>query len=162
MTNCADCRTLLVDYERGELDAARDAAMFDHLQRCEACHSEWQADLALVESLRSWSVERELPTAVLAKVRQAMHAEAEPSFVERLRAMLRPSVAAPIAAAIVIAGGFFGYQRVHAPRPTLTGMDYVREHVAQTAGLTSSDRTWSTYVLTSANAGSNSNAGSPP
>lgn len=162
MTNCTDCRLLLVDYERGELDAARDAAMHEHLQSCDACRAEWQADLALVDSLRAWSAEREFPASILAGVRQAMYAEEAPSFLQRLRAALRPAIAAPMAAAVVIAVGYVGYQRAHTPQPTMTGMDYVREHFAQTASLPSSDRAWSTYVLTSANATGNSDAQSQP
>jgi len=163
VTNCSECRALLVEYERGELDAARDAAIYSHLQACDACRAEWRSDLDLIESLReSLRSEREFPTAILAGVRQAMYAERPPSLAERLRAALRPAVAAPVAAAILVVGSILGYQRAHQPQPTLTGMDYVREHVAQTAGLASSDREWATYVLTSENAGTAPNAGSPP
>ena len=161
MTNCADCRLLLVDYERGELDAARDADVHAHLQSCSACHAQWQADLALVDSLRAWSEEREFPSAILAGVRQAMHAERPPSLAERLRAVFRPVVAAPVAAALLIVVGY-GYHRTHLPQPSLTGMDYVREHFAQTASLPSSDRAWSTYVLTSANSPDGSDAPAQP
>jgi anti-sigma factor RsiW len=162
VTNCTDCRLLLVDYERGELDAARDAAMHEHLQACDACRAEYQADLAMVDSLRSWSADREFPASILAGVRQAMYAERAPTFMERLRAVMRPAVAAPMAAAVLIAVGYAGYHRAHTPQPTLTGMDFVREHFAQTASLPSSDRAWSTYVLTSANDTSNANAQPQP
>jgi anti-sigma factor RsiW len=158
--NCNDCRTLLVDYERGELDAQRDAAVFSHIETCADCRAAWRADLALVDALHAWSAPREMPTSILAGVRQEMHAERGPSVLERLRAVLRPAIAAPVAAALLLTVGTIGYQRAHAPAPTLTGMDYVREHVAQTAGLPSSDRVWSTYVLTSANAEGTSDAGS--
>jgi len=161
VTNCTDCRLLLVEYERGELDAARDAAMHEHLKTCDACHAEWQADLELVDSLRAWSVEREFPASILAGVRQAMHAQPAPSFVERLRAALRPAVAAPVAAAVLIAVGY-GYHHSRQAQPTMTGMDFVREHFAQTASLPSSDRAWSTYVLTSANTPDTTDASSQP
>ena len=157
MTSCTECRMLLVDYERGELDAPRDAAMHEHLHTCAQCRAEWQTDLALVDSLRSWAGEREFPPSILAGVRQAMYAERPPTFMERMRAALRPAVAAPMAAAVLIAVVYAGYHHANQPQPTLTGMDFVREHFAQTATLPSSDRTWSTYVLTSANA-SSSNA----
>jgi anti-sigma factor RsiW len=151
VTNCNDCRLLLVDYERGELDPARDAAMHQHLQSCSACREQWEADIALVESLRSWSTPREFPTSILANVRQAMHAERPPTFMERLSAALRPAYAAPVAAALIAVVIYSGYHRMNQPQPTLTGIDFVREHLAQTASLPSSDRAWSTYVLTSAN-----------
>jgi predicted anti-sigma-YlaC factor YlaD len=161
VTNCTDCRLLLVEYERGELDAARDAAMHEHLQSCSVCHAEWQADLELVDSLRSWSTERDFPPSILAGVRQAMYAQPAPSFMDRLRGVLRPAVAAPVAAAVLIAVGY-GYHRSHPPQPSLTGMDYVREHFAQTASLPSSDRAWSTYVLTSSNTPDVSDAATQP
>ena len=158
VTNCNDCRLLLVDYERGELDAVRDAAMHQHLQSCSACREVWESDLTLVDSLRAWAEPREFPTSVLAGVRQAMHAERAPSFAERLRAALRPAFAAPVAAAVLIALIYTGYHRMNEPRPTLTGMDFVREHLAQTASMPSTDRAWSTYVLTSANSISTTDA----
>lgn len=158
MTNCNDCRLLLVDYERGELDAARDAAMHQHLQSCSECRELWEADMALVESLRTWAAPREFPTSILANVRQAMHAEPPPTFMERLRAAFRPAYAAPVAAALIAVVIYSGYHRLNTPQPTLTGMDFVREHFAQTASLPSSDRAWSTYVLTSANTVSSSDA----
>ena len=151
MTNCNDCRLLLVDYERGELDPARDAAMHQHLQSCSECRALWEADMALVESLRAWSAPREFPTSIIANVRQSMHAERPPTFMERLSAAFRPVYAAPVAAAIIGVVLYSGYHRMNAPQPTLTGMDFVREHIAQTASLPSNDRAWSTYVLTSAN-----------
>lgn len=161
MTNCNDCRLLLVDYERGELDDARDAAMHQHLQSCSECREVWEADMALVESLRAWSAPREFPTSIIANVRQAMHAERPPTFMERLGAVLRPAYAAPVAAALVAVVIYSGYHRMNTPAPTLTGMDFVREHLAQTASLPSSDRAWSTYVLTSANTTSSSDASQP-
>jgi anti-sigma factor RsiW len=154
---------LLVDYERGELDAVRDAEMFAHLQACDDCRGLHQADLAMVDSLRAWSAERDFPPSILAGVRQTMRAESAPTLLERLRAAWRPAITAPVAAAVIIAGTIFGYQHARVTQaPTLTGMDFVREHVAQTAGLPSSDRAWSTYVLTSANDGANADGGSQP
>ena len=162
MTNCTDCRTLLVDYERGELDAARDAAVHQHLQSCAACREAWEADVALVDSLRAWSAPLEFPTSILAGVRQAMHAERPPTFVERLRAALRPAFAAPVAAAALLVVAYVGYHKINAQQPTMTGMDYIQEHFAQTASLPSSDRAWSTYVLTSANTASGPDASAQP
>ena len=161
MITCTDSRMLLVDYERGELDAARDAAMHEHLQHCDACRAEWQADLALVEALRAATPVRAFPPSILAGVRQAMYAERQPSFADRLRLVLRPVVAAPMAAAVLVAV-VYGYHQHQASTPTMTGIDYVREHFAQTAALPSSDRAWSTYVLTSANDTGSADAGAQP
>ena len=159
MVDCTDCRTLLIDYERGELDAGRDAAMYEHLLSCADCHAEWQADLAMVDALRTALVEREMPTSILAGVRQVMHADAPPSLAARLRLWFRPVVAAPIAAALIIGGFFIQRHYAPGPQPAMTGMDFVREHVAATADLPSSDRTWTAYILTSANSNSSEPSG---
>lgn len=164
MVDCSDCRTLLVDFERGELDAARDAAMHAHLASCPACHHAWEADLGMVDAIRVALPERDFPTSILAGVRQAMYAESapQPSFLERLRVILRPVVAAPIAAALIV-GGFFVTHRTHeTSQANMSGIDFVREHVAQTADMPSSDRTWSTYILTSANDTAGSGADATP
>lgn len=159
MINCSDCRLILVDYERGELDAVRDAATYAHLQQCSGCRALLEADTEMVDALRAWSAERELPTSVIANVRQAMRTEPAPALMDRWRAILRPVYAAPVAAAVLIVAIFASVHRGPvAPQPSLTGMDFVRDHVAQTASLPSSDRAWSAYVLTSINDSTGSNA----
>ena len=50
---CQNCRRLLTDYQHGELEAATDAAMHEHLRTCAACKAELDADAALTETLKS-------------------------------------------------------------------------------------------------------------
>lgn len=161
---CADCRTQLLDYERGELEAAKDAAIFAHLQTCDACSAILREDRDLVDSLRTTlGAEREMPTAVIAAIRQAMHASAPPSLAQRLRALLRPAIVGPAAAAVIIAavsiaklGGSH-----NAAVPTLPAAYFVRQHVAQTLSSPSTDRAWAAYLLTSVNAESATTTAAP-
>lgn len=161
---CADCQTQLLDYEHGELKAAEDAAVFGHLQSCGACRAILHDDRQLVDSLRaSFGAEREIPTAVIATVRQAMRATAPPAFGQRLRALLRPVIVGPAAAAVIIAAvslAKFGVSH-NETGPALPANYFVRQHVAQTLGLPSTDRAWATYLLTSVNAQSAPDTSAP-
>jgi anti-sigma factor RsiW len=157
---CVDRQKLLTDYVHHQLDAARDAEMYEHVRSCEACRAALDAELELSAAVRAaFAAEFEMPTSVLAGVRQAIRSEQAPSPLARLRLVLRPVVLAPAAAAILIAA-IIGYGEVHrqGQLPTLSSDYFVREHVAQTIGSQSSDRAWSAYLLTSANAESASDA----
>ena len=149
---CARCRTQLLDYEHGELDAPSDAAVFAHLHSCDVCRAAWHEDLALAESLRASFEEKELPMAVVAKVRQAMRGAPAPTFAGRLRELLRPAIVAPTAAALIVAA--IGIAKLDSLRsgPTLSSTYFVRQHIAQTMSSPSTDRAWATYFLASANA----------
>jgi anti-sigma factor RsiW len=153
--NCSACQPLLVDYVHHELDAATDAAVFSHVKTCAACAAQYQHEVQLGEALRrAFADEPDMPTSVLANVRLAMHGETNesPSFSERLRAMLRPRFALPIAAVIaVLTIGVVRVGQNAQPQPNFSTGYYLREHVAQTMGSPVSDRAWSEYVLTSAN-----------
>ena len=61
--SCNDYRDLLLDYEHGELDAASDAQVFEHLQLCPDCKAQWQEDLALTEGLRTAFATATCPSA---------------------------------------------------------------------------------------------------
>ena len=160
--NCSNCRTNLTDYVHHQLDDARDAAVFDHVQSCAACRAELNAELELSEMVRSaLGDDRQMPASVLAGVRQAMWAPQTISALDRLRAVLRPAVLAPAAAAVIIAA-IIGFGQAHRPGPTLSSDYYVRQHVAQTIGSPSSDPAWSAYLLTSVNAESTSDGASTP
>ena len=151
---CTDCRPLIVDYVHRQLDDVTDAGVFTHLHECAACMQAHREELALVEALRAaFTPERALPTSVLAGVRMAMHADEQPSLVMRLRAFLRPQLAVPLAVVLMIGGAsVVRYDRTNNPPPQFSTNYYLREHVAQTMSSPSSDRAWSDYVLTSANA----------
>lgn len=152
---CNDCRPLLTDYAHHELDAAQDALVFEHVQSCAQCRAAWQAEVDLTESIRyAYSEERELPMSVVAGVRMALRGRTAPTFLDRVRAGLRPALVAPAAAVLLIVAGVIWYGP-SAWRPAssqLSSSYFVRQHVAQTLGSPSSDRSWSAYVLTSENA----------
>ena len=150
---CQHCRELLTDYQHGELDAASDAVIFEHLQSCAGCREELAAQSALTESLRAaFGSELEMPTSILAGVRQAARRDRSAEVLASLRALLRPVVLAPAAAAIILVAGAISY--VHnANNPNAeqqVSADYlVRQHVAHTMNSQSGDRAWNAYLLTS-------------
>jgi anti-sigma factor RsiW len=153
--NCSACLPLLVDYVHHELDPATDAAVYSHIKTCASCAAEYQREVQLGEVLRrAYADELDMPTSVLASVRLAMHGQETeaPSFAERLRALLRPRFALPVAAVIAVLtiGVVRVGQNAH-PQPNFSTGYYLREHVAQTMGSPVADRAWSEYVLTSAN-----------
>jgi len=159
---CLDCRALLTDYAHHQLDARSDAAVFEHAQSCAECRAQLSVEAALTEAVRAaFGQELELPTSVVANVRQMMRAERAPSALERLTIMLRPTIVAPVAAAILVAV-VVGYNAAHPPAPALSADYYVRQHVAQTIGSPSSDPAWSVYLLTNANAQNQSDAAASP
>jgi anti-sigma factor RsiW len=156
---CQDYGPLLIDYTHGELDAAQDALVFEHLQSCAECRARWQAELDLTESVRHvYSEELELPMSVVAHVRQAMRGERAPTFLDRLSAALRPAIVAPAAAVVLIVAGVLHFQAANKPVPELSSSYFVRQHIAQTLGSPSSERTWAAYLLTSENAKTDTSA----
>ena len=160
---CQHCRELVTDYQHRELDAATDAAVFEHLQSCADCREEMAANSALTESLRAaFATELEMPTSILAGVRQAVRREPAMGFVPSLRALLRPAVFAPAAAAIVLMAGLASYvgNNGATSAPQLSADYFVRQHVAHTMNSQSGDRAWNAYLLTS-NIGDNANAPAP-
>ncbi len=160
--NCQDCRELLTDYAHHELDEAQDALVYEHLQSCVECRAAWQAELDLTDSIRyAYSEEHELPMSVVAAVRQSLRGRSAPTFLDRVRAALRPAVLAPAAAVVLIVAGVLRFgPLLHPTSSELSSSYFVRQHVAQTLGSPSSDRSWSAYVLTSENA-QNTQTGAP-
>ena len=151
--NCQDYQQLLADYARGELDVVQDARVFEHLQTCAECRARWQAELDLTESIRyAYAEERDLPMSVVAAVRQSMRSQGAPSCLETFRAAMRPAIVAPAAAVVLIVAGVLRFVPLHQTSPDLSSSYFVRQHVAQTLGSPSSERTSAAYLLTSANA----------
>ncbi len=147
---CQHCQELLTDYQHGELDAASDAAIYAHLESCAQCREELAAQSALSQVLRAtFASELEMPTSVLAGVRQAVRRERAPGLIEALRALLRPVVLAPTAAAIVLAVGVVSYVHGTNSAPQLSADYFVQQHVAHTMDSQSGDRAWNAYLLTS-------------
>jgi anti-sigma factor RsiW len=156
---CRDYGALLIDYTHGELDPAQDALVFEHLQSCAECRALWQAELDLTDSVRSaYSEDLELPMSVVAHVRQAMRSQRAPSFLDKLSAALRPAIVAPAAAVVLVVVGVLQFATPHKPSPELSSSYFVRQHIAQTLGSPSSERTWAAYLLTSENAKTDASA----
>ncbi|MBC5825819.1 MAG: zf-HC2 domain-containing protein [Candidatus Eremiobacteraeota bacterium] len=152
--NCPDCQALIIDYQHGELEPALDGAVHAHVQSCKDCHDALDLERTLSDSLRTaLHSDRELPMTVVAAVRQAMHGQAAPSFGDRLAALLRPAILAPMAVIVaVVAFGSLHNGQNRPTGPTLSATYFVRQHVARTLGSPSSDRAWAAYLLTTANA----------
>jgi len=159
---CQNCRRLLTDYQHGELDAATDAALHEHLHACAACKAELDADATLTEALKSaFASELELPVSVLAGVRQAVHRERAPGIFDTLRVLLRPVVLAPTAAAVVLGAVLVSYLHQNNAPPQLSTDYFVQRHIAHTMDSQSGDRAWNAYLLTSTT-DENANAGTTP
>jgi anti-sigma factor RsiW len=125
---------LLIDYIHRELAPEDDALVYSHLAECPECRHEYQAEVALTEVLRgaARAEEAEMPTAVLARVRQRVRSTA-PVPLERLRAFLRPAAVVATAAVLGV-GAFFASPLVHpASHRTVDAMYYFETHAAQQA-----------------------------
>lgn len=107
----------IIDYERGELSPHEDATVRAHLTRCAACGESHQTEVRLGELLREHAraAELELPpglvTSIFARVASESNA---PSWWQRLSALLRPIVAIPVGAAVVVAIYFAAASGWHA------------------------------------------------
>lgn len=132
----------LLDYVHGELAPADDAAVYSHIEQCEACRSEFDAEVALGEMLRAHAAreERELPPAVKAEIWERVRA-GKPSAFARAFGWLRPAVAIPVAAALAI-GAYFGttYLGPQAP-PAIEASYYLQDHAAMNSTIPFSDHT---------------------
>ena len=97
-------RDILIDYLHGALDARADAAVFAHLETCEACRAAYDDEAAFGETLRAAAraEERQFPSMVKARVWDAVRRE-RPSLVARIFSGWGPRLAVPVAAAFVIA-----------------------------------------------------------
>lgn len=96
-------RETLIDFLHGELAPAADAAVFAHLDGCEPCRLVRDEESSITETLRGSSLaqERELPAMVRARIWDAVRRET-PSFGDRVRALWRPALALPVAAAVAL------------------------------------------------------------
>lgn len=122
---------LLLDYIHGELSPAQDASVYAHIEQCDPCRTEYQAEVALGEMLRANAAqqERELPSSVKAEIWQRIR-QAKPSPASRLAAWLRPAVAVPAAAVLALAA-YFGSTLV-SPHgaPAIEASYYLQDHAA--------------------------------
>lgn len=123
----------LIDYLHREATPAADANALAHLESCAECRSHYEAEAQLSEVLRGYArdTERELPQGVVARIWDAVdRAETPVPFWERLTAFVRPAVAVPVAAMLLVAT-YFGLttHRTDAA-PAINAAYYFDDHAA--------------------------------
>jgi predicted anti-sigma-YlaC factor YlaD len=120
-----------IDYMHGALGPQQDAAAYEHMETCESCRKEYDAELALTDMLRAQAIreERELPPMLKAQIWSRIRAE-QPSAWDRLRSWLRPSIAVPAAAAFALAAYFGTSYLGSQPGPTIEAGYYLQDHAA--------------------------------
>jgi predicted anti-sigma-YlaC factor YlaD len=123
----------LIDYIHAELAPAEDALVHTHLQTCGLCRSEYERETRLSDALRlaARESEQELPGMVKALIWEAVRAE-RPTLSARLAALLRPAVAVPALAVLLVATYFtspLGHQQAAARMVDATY--YLEQHAAE-------------------------------
>lgn len=137
----------IIDYLHGALSPQEDATVLAHIEACEVCRAEFNAEAALTEMLRSYAAqeERELPPTLKAHIWSRIRA-AQPSPWDRIAAWLRPAVAVPVAAAIALAA-YFGTTYMTPPgAPSIEAAYYLQDHAALNSTIPFSDRSSITPV----------------
>lgn len=131
----------LIDYMHAGLTPEQDARVYAHLEACVECRREYDAELALTDSLRTYLAQdaRELPASVKAEIWARIRA-ARPSPLGHLSDWFRPSVAIPMAAAIALAA-YFGsvYIGPRGPAP-IDAAYYLQDHAALNTTVPFNDR----------------------
>lgn len=125
----------LIDYLHGELAETDDVRVHVHLAQCTDCRSRYEAEASLGDMLRSSALaeEREFPASIRAQVYASVRA-AKPTLLERIRAVISPLVAVPLAAALALLMylGVPVLRGSHATAPpTVSALYYLEEHAAQ-------------------------------
>jgi anti-sigma factor RsiW len=140
---------LLVDYVHGELAPEDDALTHAHLQACAPCRREYEIEISLGDALRSAAAAEavEMPASVSAAVWNEIR-RARPSRVTRLAAFLRPAIALPVAAALLL-GGWFASPYSRPAHPTIDALYYFEAHAAQSAATPLSERNTAPALETS-------------
>jgi anti-sigma factor RsiW len=125
----------LIDYLHDEVSDALGLRIHDHLAGCGSCRARCDDEAAVGEMLRSSALasERELPGLVRAQVWAAVR-DMEPTFFDRVRGVLTPFVAVPLAAmlALVLYLGVPVIRGAHATgAPSVAAVYYFEEHAAE-------------------------------
>jgi predicted anti-sigma-YlaC factor YlaD len=131
----------LIDYMHAGLGPEQDAHVYAHIESCAACRSDYDAELALSDMLRTYATRetRELPSSVKAEIWERIRA-ARPSPLRNLADWLRPAVTLPVAAALAL-GIYFGtsYLGPHGIAP-IDAAYYLQDHAALNSMVPFSDR----------------------
>jgi len=120
----------LIDYMHGALTPQEDAAVYAHMETCNVCRSEYDAEVTLSEMLRAQAQreERELPPMLKAELWKRVREE-RPSPANRFFGWFRPALAVPIAAAIAL-GVYFGGGFGSHGAPSIEAAYYLQDHAA--------------------------------
>jgi len=128
----------LVDYVHAALPADDDARVHVHLAACADCRTAYRAEVAFGETLRrlARAEERELPTLIRTRIRQATARATRATRLATTVARLRPAIAVPAAAAILFAASLAlpGRQTPVARATPIDVRYFLDEHKAQAAG----------------------------
>lgn len=130
----------IVDYVHDALSPQDDAAVYAHIESCEACRQELDAEAALSEMLRSYGArtQREMPATLKAEIWSRIRS-AQPSLWERVVASLRPAVAVP-AALVLAAAAYFGVTYLGPQAaPSIEAVYYLQDHAALNSTIPFSD-----------------------
>jgi anti-sigma factor RsiW len=125
---------IIVDYLHGELRPEADALALAHIEACAECRGELEREAALTQVLRAAASaeETEMPSLVAARVWEAIRT-AKPTPFQRWAALLRPAIAVPIAAALLIGGFFASPLSRGTAAPRINASYYLETHAAQQA-----------------------------
>lgn len=123
----------LADYLHGALGDERDASIHAHLEACADCHAIYDETVSVRDWIRSAAraEELEFPSLVKARVFDAIR-NRQPSFADRLRALWRPMIAVPIAAALAVFA-YVGLPIVRGGSPAGVAATYLLEEHAAVA-----------------------------
>lgn len=132
----------LLDYVHGELPPAQDAAAYAHIEQCELCRAEYQAEISIGEMLRAQAArdERELPSIVKAEIWQRVRS-GKPAIWNRALGWMHPAVAVPIAAALALAAYFGTVSLGTHAAPAIEASYYLQDHAAMNSTIPFSDHT---------------------
>lgn len=133
----------LVDYIYNALTPEDDAQIYTHLESCAACRASYDREAQMTEMLRAHARRHELdlPPGVVARIWDSVEsAEPRTTLWERARAILRPAIVFPVAAAIALAL-YFGptYWNARNAPPSIDAMYYLQDHASMTGTLPFSD-----------------------
>jgi anti-sigma factor RsiW len=126
--------TTLIDYLHHELSPSEDAEVLAHLQSCESCSQELNIEASITDRLRATAkaTQLEMPpgmrNAIVARI--AAH---RPTPWEALRALVRPLIVVPVAAALATAA-FLLAPAISPPSTARVPVSYYLRQYAAHAG----------------------------
>jgi anti-sigma factor (TIGR02949 family) len=107
--NCEQCRTLLLAYADGELDAVQARELEAHLADCPACAASLKAQRALSEAVRTHAPYHRAPETLRVRLQESLQSPASGSREAKSHEPRRQASrwALPLAASILVAIGTY-------------------------------------------------------